>query len=87
MSSHSSIQVAFLAPTRILALQHLRVLQTRMPDVNIQLLRGGGKADALHVKEMIKNGECQVWRTLADVRWCFCYDLLFLFFLARFCIV
>ena len=32
-----------------------------MPDVNIQLLRGGGKADALHVKEMIKNGECQVW--------------------------
>lgn len=35
-----------------------------MPDVNIQLLRGGGKADALHVKEMIKNGKCQVWYAL-----------------------
>lgn len=53
-------KVAFLAPTRILALQHLRVLRTRMPDVNIQLLRGGGKGDALKVKEMIKNGECEV---------------------------
>ena len=54
------LQVAFLAPTRVLALQHLRVLRTRMPDINIQLLRGGGKGDALKVKEMIKNGECEV---------------------------
>ena len=58
-------QVAFLAPTRVLALQHLRVLRTRMPDVNIQLLRGGGKGDALKVKEMIKNGECEVWYGIA----------------------
>jgi transcription-repair coupling factor (superfamily II helicase) len=56
----SKKQVALLAPTRILALQHLRVLRTRMPDINIQLLRGGGKGDALKVKEMIKNGECEV---------------------------
>jgi transcription-repair coupling factor (superfamily II helicase) len=56
----SNKQVAFLAPTRVLALQHLRVLRARMPDINVQLLRGGGKGDALKVKEMIKNGECQV---------------------------
>ena len=31
-----------------------------MPDVNIQLLRGGGKGDALLVKEMIKSGQCEV---------------------------
>jgi transcription-repair coupling factor (superfamily II helicase) len=31
-----------------------------MPDINVQLLRGGGKGDALKIKEMIKNGECQV---------------------------
>ena len=58
--SNILFQVAFLAPTRILALQHLRVLQARMPDVNIQLLRGGGKGDALLVKEMIKSGQCEV---------------------------
>lgn len=58
--NHHGYQVAFLAPTRILALQHLRVLQARMPDVNIQLLRGGGKGDALLVKEMIKTGQCEV---------------------------
>jgi transcription-repair coupling factor (superfamily II helicase) len=27
------IKVAFLAPTRVLALQHLRTIQNRMPDV------------------------------------------------------
>ena len=53
-------QVALLAPTRVLALQHLRVLRGRMPDVNVQLLRGGGKADALKVKEQLRTGECQV---------------------------
>jgi transcription-repair coupling factor (superfamily II helicase) len=56
----SNRQVAFLAPTRVLALQHLRVVRNRMPDVEVQLLRGGGKGDALEVKEMIKSGRCQV---------------------------
>ena len=53
-------QVALLAPTRVLALQHLRVLQSRMPDISISLLKGGGRSEALTVKERMKNGECQV---------------------------
>lgn len=52
--------MALLAPTRVLALQHLRVLKTRMPQVNVQLLRGGGKGDALGVKKSLKSGDCQV---------------------------
>ena len=32
-------QVAVLAPTRILADQHCRVLRARMPDVNVQVLQ------------------------------------------------
>ena len=56
----SGRQVALLAPTRVLALQHLRVLKTRMPQVNVQLLRGGGKGDALGVKKSLKSGDCQV---------------------------
>lgn len=56
----SKKQVALLAPTRVLATQHLRVLRNRMPDVNVQQLRGGGKSDALKVKEQLKTGECQV---------------------------
>jgi transcription-repair coupling factor (superfamily II helicase) len=54
----SNRQVALLAPTRILALQHARVLKNRMPDANIQLLRGGGKSQS--VKDELKSGECQV---------------------------
>lgn len=56
----SGRQVALLAPTRILALQHLRVLETRMPGVRVQLLRGGGKGDAAAVKEAVRSGDCQV---------------------------
>ena len=56
----SKKQVALLAPTRVLALQHLRVLRNRLPDVNVQLLRGGGKADASKIKEQLKTGECEV---------------------------
>ena len=54
----SNRQVAFLAPTRVLALQHLRVLQSRMPDVRVQLLRGGGLGK--HVKAAMRDGSCQV---------------------------
>lgn len=54
----SNRQVALLAPTRILALQHARVLKNRMPNANIQLLRGGGKSQS--VKDELKSGECQV---------------------------
>ena len=56
----SKKQVALLAPTRILARQHERTLKARMPDVNIQLLRGGGKGDAKQVKEDLKNGVVEV---------------------------
>eukprot|EP01038_Epipyxis_sp_PR26KG_P010616 gene10616-14257_t len=56
----SSKQVAFLVPTRVLALQHLRVLKLRMPEVNVQLLRGGNKADAQTIKDDLKKGVCQV---------------------------
>lgn len=57
----SNKQVALLAPTRILAQQHLRVLRKRMPDVNIQLLTASasGKNKRL-VKDDIKSGICQV---------------------------
>ena len=54
----SNRQVALLAPTRILALQHLRVLQSRMPDVSVQLLRGGGLG--VDVKKAMRDGSCQV---------------------------
>jgi transcription-repair coupling factor (superfamily II helicase) len=35
----SNKQVALLAPTRVLALQHLRVLKNRMPDVEVRQLQ------------------------------------------------
>ena len=54
----SNRQVALLAPTRVLALQHLRVLQSRMPDVSVQLLRGGGTGT--DVKRALLDGSCQV---------------------------
>lgn len=60
MAVLSERQVALLAPTRILALQHLRVLRNRMPDVNVQLLRGGNKKDAQAVKDLIESNECKV---------------------------
>jgi transcription-repair coupling factor (superfamily II helicase) len=53
-------QVALLAPTRILALQHCRVLSERMPDVSVRLLRGGGSSDKSGLKGDIKSGACQV---------------------------
>ena len=62
MAVLSERQVALLAPTRILALQHLRVLRNRMPDVNVQLLRGGSgsRKDMQAVKEQIESNECKV---------------------------
>lgn len=56
----SNKQVAFLAPTKILALQHLRVLRNRMPGIHVELLRGGGGAEASRVKEALAAGLCQV---------------------------
>ena len=56
----SNRQVALLAPTRILALQHLRVLKNRMPEVNIQLLRGGNKNNAMNIHNDLQNGNIQV---------------------------
>jgi len=53
-------QVAFLAPTRILALQHLRVLRNRMPDVDVFLLRGGQSSESAMIHEQIKSGQAQV---------------------------
>jgi superfamily II DNA or RNA helicase len=54
----SNRQVAVLAPTRVLAMQHLRVIQARMPDVNTRLLRGGGLGT--DTKMALANGTCQV---------------------------
>eukprot|EP01036_Dinobryon_divergens_P029109 gene29108-38171_t len=56
----SGKQVALLAPTRVLAKQHERTLKARMPDINVQLLRGGGKGDAKSVKAELLSGKCQV---------------------------
>ena len=54
-------QVAFLAPTRVLALQHLRVLRKRFPKgVHISLLRGGKGPDKDKLKAAMKSGEAQV---------------------------
>ena len=54
----SGRQVALLAPTRILANQHERTIKNRMPGVNVQLLRGGGKSQS--VKDDLESGECRV---------------------------
>jgi len=54
-------QVALLAPTRVLAKQHERTLKTRMPDVNVQLLRSSArKNNSWKVKEELSDGTCQV---------------------------
>ena len=53
-------QVAVLAPTRVLSLQHLRVFRSRMPDVNIQLLRGGKSKVGEATKVDVASGVCQV---------------------------
>ena len=56
----SNRQVALLAPTRILALQHLRVLKNRMPEVSIELLRGGSKSNSAGIHSGLQNGDIQV---------------------------
>ena len=56
-------QVAFLAPTTVLAAQHLRVLRARMPDVRVELLSGLVKrtpAQLAQVREDITSGAVQV---------------------------
>lgn len=53
-------QVAVLAPTKILASQHLLVLQKRMPGVRIEMLKGGSPKDSARVKAALANGDCQV---------------------------
>ncbi|CAM9517224.1 unnamed protein product, partial [Discosporangium mesarthrocarpum] len=54
-------QVALLAPTTILAVQHYRTLRGRMPDsVCVELLRGGNNAAGRHIKERLRNGTTSV---------------------------
>ena len=59
-ASSSGRQVALLAPTKILAAQHKRTLEARMPGVKIRLLLGGGGKDGAEIKEALTTGECQV---------------------------
>jgi len=55
-------QVALLAPTTVLAAQHFRTLQKRMPGVRVALLRGGSSQTpgGARARGMISNGEVQV---------------------------
>ena len=53
-------QVAILAPTAILAAQHVNTLQKRMPDVKVELVRGGKKKGWKVLKESIENGDVEV---------------------------
>ena len=48
-------QVAFLAPTTVLAAQHLRVLRARMPDLRIELLSGLVKRTPTQLAELREN--------------------------------
>ena len=55
-------QVAFLAPTTVLAAQHFRTVTRRMPGVNVVHLRGGTTTliKGKELREEIKNGSAQV---------------------------
>lgn len=55
-------QVAFLAPTTVLASQHFRSLSKRMPGVRIDYLRGGSSQsqEGKNVREFLRNGTSQV---------------------------
>merc|ERR1740139_93433 len=56
-------QVAFLAPTTVLAAQHLRVLRKRMPGVRVELLSGLVKRTSKQLEEVradITAGKVQV---------------------------
>lgn len=56
-------QVALLAPTTVLAAQHLRVLRKRMPDVRIEMLSSlikRNKVDREAVMGAIESGEVEV---------------------------
>jgi len=46
-------QVAVLAPTTVLAAQHLRVLRERMPDLRVEMLSGLTKRTAMQKAELI----------------------------------
>ena len=55
--------MAFLAPTTVLAAQHLRVLRKRMPGVRVELLSGLVKRSAKQLEEIrgdITAGRVQV---------------------------
>lgn len=56
----SGRQVALLAPTKILVAQHKRSLEARMPDVNVQLLLGGGGSKSQAIKNSLADGKCNV---------------------------
>jgi len=54
-------QVAFLAPTTILAAQHYRTLCKRLPEgINVELLRQTRSKTTMDAKERIANGEVHV---------------------------
>jgi len=53
-------QVALLAPTTVLAAQHLRTLRRRMPDVAVECLRGGNTRENRRTKERLAAGELEV---------------------------
>jgi len=55
-------QVAFLAPTTVLAAQHYRSLLKRMPGVRVEYLRGGSSQsqEGRNVRESMRNGSSQV---------------------------
>lgn len=67
-------QVAFLAPTRVLAQQHARSLSNRLPGVVVKLLRGGGGAEANTTKRELMDGTCQVGRASLTLQ-CVAIDL------------
>jgi len=53
-------QVAVLAPTTVLAAQHLRTLRNRMPEVKIDILRGGNSKHNKNVKAQLEAGLLEV---------------------------
>lgn len=53
-------QAVLLAPTTVLAQQHMQSLRVRMPDINVRLMQGGYSKDKASIMEELANGSCQV---------------------------
>lgn len=55
------LQVAFLAPTRLLAIQHYKSMQDRFPNLKIACLHAGVKYEqAKIIKQNVTSGYIQV---------------------------